>query len=32
MGRGELTLADAVRDGRVELTGDGAIAKLLREA
>ncbi|MFF0089872.1 winged helix-turn-helix transcriptional regulator [Streptomyces canus] len=32
VGRGELTLADAVRDGRVELTGDGAIAKLLREA
>ncbi|MFC8430532.1 winged helix-turn-helix transcriptional regulator [Streptomyces sp. NPDC057253] len=32
LGRGELSLADAVRDGRVEVTGDGAIAKALREA
>ncbi|WP_307079743.1 winged helix-turn-helix transcriptional regulator [Streptomyces canus] len=32
VGRGELSLADAVRDGRVEVTGDGAIAKVLREA
>jgi DNA-binding HxlR family transcriptional regulator len=30
--RGELNLTDAVRDGRVEVTGDGAIAKALREA
>ncbi|MCT7353376.1 winged helix-turn-helix transcriptional regulator [Streptomyces sp. 15-116A] len=29
--RGELTLADAVRAGRVEVTGDGALAKALRE-
>ncbi|MFI8067234.1 winged helix-turn-helix transcriptional regulator [Streptomyces sp. NPDC086033] len=32
VGRGELSLADAVRDGRVEVTGDGTIAKGLREA
>jgi DNA-binding HxlR family transcriptional regulator len=30
LGRGELTLTDAVRDGRVTVTGDGAIAKALR--
>ncbi|MEG3626823.1 winged helix-turn-helix transcriptional regulator [Streptomyces poriticola] len=30
--RGELGLADAVRDGRAEVTGDGALAKALREA
>ncbi|MFH9980455.1 winged helix-turn-helix transcriptional regulator [Streptomyces sp. NPDC017179] len=29
--RGELGLAEAVRDGRVEVTGDGAAAKALRE-
>lgn len=29
---GELSLADAVRDGRVEVTGEGTIAKVLREA
>ncbi|MFD7456824.1 MULTISPECIES: winged helix-turn-helix transcriptional regulator [unclassified Streptomyces] len=29
--RGEAALADAVRDGRVTVTGDGAIAKALRE-
>ncbi|MFI8192667.1 winged helix-turn-helix transcriptional regulator [Streptomyces sp. NPDC085946] len=29
--RGELRLADAVRDGRVEVTGDGPAAKALRE-
>ncbi|CAM5381065.1 Putative transcriptional regulator OS=Streptomyces glaucescens OX=1907 GN=SGLAU_26770 PE=4 SV=1 [Streptomyces glaucescens] len=27
--RGELSLADAVRDGRVTVTGDGTIAKAL---
>ncbi|MDT0482992.1 MULTISPECIES: winged helix-turn-helix transcriptional regulator [Streptomyces] len=32
VGRGELSLADAVRDGRIEVTGEGAIAKVLREA
>lgn len=32
VGRGELSLADAVRDGRVEVTGDGTIAKALRAA
>jgi DNA-binding HxlR family transcriptional regulator len=32
VGRGELSLADAVRDGRVEVAGDGTIAKALREA
>ncbi|WP_020119038.1 winged helix-turn-helix transcriptional regulator [Streptomyces canus] len=31
LSRGELSLPDAVRDGRVEVTGDGAIAKVLRE-
>ncbi|CAL9393840.1 winged helix-turn-helix transcriptional regulator [Streptomyces sp. Tu 3180] len=30
--RGELTVADAVRAGRVEVTGDGTLAKTLREA
>jgi DNA-binding HxlR family transcriptional regulator len=30
LGRGELTLTDAVRDGRVTVTGDGAVAKALR--
>ncbi|GHE73093.1 transcriptional regulator [Streptomyces spiralis] len=30
--RGELGLADAVRDGRVDVTGDGAPAKALRQA
>ncbi|MEV5320141.1 winged helix-turn-helix transcriptional regulator [Streptomyces sp. NPDC052687] len=30
LGRGELTLRDAVRDGRVTVTGDGAVAKALR--
>lgn len=30
--QGELSLADAVRDGRIEVTGEGAIAKVLREA
>jgi DNA-binding HxlR family transcriptional regulator len=30
LSRGELSLPDAVRDGRVEVTGDGAIAKGLR--
>ncbi|MFB6957413.1 winged helix-turn-helix transcriptional regulator [Streptomyces sp. NPDC056309] len=30
--RGELGLADAVRDGRVEVSGNGAAAKVLREA
>ncbi|MFI5569241.1 winged helix-turn-helix transcriptional regulator [Streptomyces sp. NPDC051740] len=29
--RGELALADAVRAGRVEVTGEGALAKVLRE-
>ncbi|MEU5089873.1 winged helix-turn-helix transcriptional regulator [Streptomyces sp. NPDC021356] len=32
LARGELGLADAVRDGRVTVTGDGALAKALREA
>ncbi|MFF4838023.1 winged helix-turn-helix transcriptional regulator [Streptomyces sp. NPDC001315] len=32
IGRGELTVADAVRDGRVDVTGDGTLAKVLREA
>ncbi|MFF0016454.1 winged helix-turn-helix transcriptional regulator [Streptomyces sp. NPDC005374] len=32
VGRGELSLTDAVRGGRVEVTGDGTIAKALREA
>ncbi|MEU0026235.1 helix-turn-helix domain-containing protein [Streptomyces sp. NPDC006335] len=30
LSRGELDLPDAVRDGRVEVTGDGTIAKALR--
>ncbi|MET8115756.1 winged helix-turn-helix transcriptional regulator [Streptomyces prasinus] len=30
--RGESTVADAVRDGRVAVSGDGALAKALREA
>lgn len=30
--RGELSVADAVWDGRIEVTGDGAPAKALREA
>ncbi|MFI1422709.1 winged helix-turn-helix transcriptional regulator [Streptomyces sp. NPDC020731] len=30
--RGELTLADAVRAGRAEVTGEGTLAKALREA
>jgi DNA-binding HxlR family transcriptional regulator len=30
--RGELTLPDAVRDGRVTVTGEGTLAKALREA
>lgn len=29
--RGEVALADAVRDGRVDVSGDGALAKALRE-
>ncbi|MER6497230.1 winged helix-turn-helix transcriptional regulator [Streptomyces griseorubiginosus] len=32
LARGESSLSDAVRDGRVEVTGDGPIAKVLREA
>jgi ubiquinone biosynthesis protein UbiJ len=32
LARGELDLRDAVRDGRVEVTGDGAAAKALGEA
>ncbi|MFD3583718.1 winged helix-turn-helix transcriptional regulator [Streptomyces sp. NPDC058683] len=32
LARGELGLADAVRAGRVTVTGDGALAKALREA
>lgn len=31
LSRGELALRDAVRDGRVEVTGDGTAAKALRE-
>ncbi|MFK4797083.1 winged helix-turn-helix transcriptional regulator [Streptomyces sp. MPA0124] len=31
LGRGETGLRDAVREGRVEVTGDGAAAKALRE-
>ncbi|WP_399891470.1 winged helix-turn-helix transcriptional regulator [Streptomyces sp. BBFR51] len=31
LGRGEIALRDAVRDGRVEVSGDGAAAKALRE-
>ncbi|WP_406441370.1 winged helix-turn-helix transcriptional regulator [Streptomyces sp. NBC_01613] len=30
--RGELSLAEAVRSGRVEVSGDGTLAKALREA
>ncbi|MFK0112974.1 winged helix-turn-helix transcriptional regulator [Streptomyces sp. NPDC091217] len=32
LARGELTLPDAVRAGRVTVTGDGSLAKALREA
>lgn len=32
VGRGELSLLDAVREGRVEVLGDGVLAKGLREA
>ncbi|MEV0227391.1 helix-turn-helix domain-containing protein [Streptomyces sp. NPDC050704] len=32
LGRGDLTLRDAVRDGRIEVLGDGTLAKALREA
>ncbi|SDC46523.1 winged helix-turn-helix transcriptional regulator [Streptomyces prasinopilosus] len=32
IGRGEVTVAAAVRDGRVAVSGDGALAKALREA
>ncbi|MEU9477441.1 winged helix-turn-helix transcriptional regulator [Streptomyces sp. NPDC048191] len=32
LARGETGLADAVRDGRVTVTGDGLLAKVLREA
>ncbi|MGY6021273.1 winged helix-turn-helix transcriptional regulator [Streptomyces spinosirectus] len=32
VGRGELDLTDAVRDGRVTVTGEGTLAKTLREA
>ncbi|MEW2561533.1 winged helix-turn-helix transcriptional regulator [Streptomyces griseorubiginosus] len=32
LARGESSLPDAVREGRVEVTGEGAIAKVLREA
>ncbi|MFF4801299.1 winged helix-turn-helix transcriptional regulator [Streptomyces sp. NPDC001351] len=32
LARGELNLADAVRQGRVTVTGDGTLAKALREA
>jgi DNA-binding HxlR family transcriptional regulator len=31
VGRGELSLREAVRDGRVDVTGDGALAKELTE-
>jgi DNA-binding HxlR family transcriptional regulator len=31
IGRGELSVPDAVRTGRVEVTGDGTLAKALRE-
>ncbi|WP_320777684.1 helix-turn-helix domain-containing protein [Streptomyces sp. CRN 30] len=31
VGRGEVRVADAVRDGRIEVTGDGVFAKALRE-
>ncbi|MEU3790962.1 winged helix-turn-helix transcriptional regulator [Streptomyces fructofermentans] len=32
LGRGELTLREAVRDGRVTVTGEGTLAKTLRES
>jgi DNA-binding HxlR family transcriptional regulator len=32
VGRGELSLSGAVRDGRVEVSGDGPLAKALRDA
>ncbi|MEU1318994.1 winged helix-turn-helix transcriptional regulator [Streptomyces tibetensis] len=32
IGRGELSLARAVREGRVEVSGEGTLAKALREA
>ncbi|MEU5044974.1 winged helix-turn-helix transcriptional regulator [Streptomyces griseorubiginosus] len=32
LARGESSLPDAVREGRVEVTGEGTIAKVLREA
>ncbi|WP_105970006.1 winged helix-turn-helix transcriptional regulator [Streptomyces geranii] len=32
VGRGDLGVLDAVRDGRIEVTGDGTLAKALREA
>ncbi|MET8948298.1 winged helix-turn-helix transcriptional regulator [Streptomyces sp. NPDC004542] len=32
LAQGESSLLEAVRDGRVEVTGDGAVAKALREA
>lgn len=32
VGRGELSLPDAVRGGRIEVTGEGTLAKALREA
>ncbi|WP_155060269.1 winged helix-turn-helix transcriptional regulator [Streptomyces blattellae] len=32
VGRGESSLADAVRDGRIAVTGEGTLAKALREA
>ncbi|AZP21258.1 winged helix-turn-helix transcriptional regulator [Streptomyces aquilus] len=32
IGRGELSVADAVRDGRIEVGGDGTLAKGLRNA
>ncbi|GAA3293748.1 hypothetical protein GCM10020295_16450 [Streptomyces cinereospinus] len=30
--RGEVSVTDAVRDGRITVTGDGPVAKALREA
>ncbi|MCT9081948.1 winged helix-turn-helix transcriptional regulator [Streptomyces fulvoviolaceus] len=32
VGRGELSVPDAVRSGRIEVTGEGTLAKALREA
>jgi putative sterol carrier protein len=32
LSRGELDLVRAVREGRVQVTGEGALAKALREA